>query len=305
MIIQRRILFLLLFLPYLNAEIYLIYGLCSRMGDNLISYMHSKFLSYKYDVPLIYRPFNHSHNFEFSDSELKIHQIKNFKLITVSNENLLECLECIRNKKSPQDENIIFEIPYFPEDGDKTPEFIHLDIDWKDQNFKNILKKAIAPKYPLELVKPLKDHISIAIHIRLGNGEQCDEHLITCWPLKSPPLSYYTEQLAKIISLFPEQHFYVYLFTDFDNNQEIIDHFKKYFPSKNIIFDSNFGKKNLLVDFFSIANFHYLIRPLSNFSIAAAKLGDYSIEIEPYVIESVKPGIPHSQRKIEKVLVHI
>src|SRR5271169_5509481 len=41
-----------------------------RFGDQLIAYMHAKWLSYRHDIPLLYKPFIFSHELLLDEKEL-------------------------------------------------------------------------------------------------------------------------------------------------------------------------------------------------------------------------------------------
>ena len=40
-----------------------------RLGDQLIAYMHAKWVSYLYDIPLLYKPFHYSNDLVLDDKE--------------------------------------------------------------------------------------------------------------------------------------------------------------------------------------------------------------------------------------------
>ncbi|MFA5306719.1 MAG: hypothetical protein WC365_04680, partial [Candidatus Babeliales bacterium] len=47
------------------------YGLSGgRFGDNLLCYVHAKWISYKYHIPLLYFPFEYSSHLVFDEAEL-------------------------------------------------------------------------------------------------------------------------------------------------------------------------------------------------------------------------------------------
>ncbi len=105
-------------------------------------------------------------------------------------------------------------------------------------------------------------------------------------PLKFPPLSFFVSGLKKIIDILgKDQEYYVYIFTDEDDPKSLMDFFRKEFPQNNIVFDcrlqGNRHDTNVLEDFFSIAKFDCCVHPLSNYTITAAKIADYIVEIEP------------------------
>ncbi|NDD58753.1 MAG: hypothetical protein EBZ47_05820 [Chlamydiae bacterium] len=50
---------------------YLTYHGGGRFGDRLIAYMHAKWLSYKYNIPMLYIPFAYSDDLILDDIELQ------------------------------------------------------------------------------------------------------------------------------------------------------------------------------------------------------------------------------------------
>lgn len=78
---------------------------------------------------------------------------------------------------------------------------------------------------------------------------------------------------------------YVFLFTDDCNPQRLVDKYKKLVGNSNIEFACRTERTdyfyNVLEDFFSMMYFDILIRPDSNFSIMAEKLGFHSVIISP------------------------
>ena len=90
---------------------------------------------------------------------------------------------------------------------------------------------------------------------------------------------------------------YVYLFTDDLHPLEIKKKFENEIDAPNIVFDcrkkNNNPESNVLEDFFALGQFDCLIRPESNFSIAAEKIAEHKVVIYP----------AHSQKKGDKVWI--
>ena len=59
-----------------------------RLGDNLVAYIHAKWISYKHDIPLEYKPFEHSNELVLCQQERlfnqkqKYYQIKKLPRVT-------------------------------------------------------------------------------------------------------------------------------------------------------------------------------------------------------------------------------
>ena len=66
----------------LAKKVYLTYDLPGgRFGDQLLSYMHAKWLSYTYDLTLLYKPFIYSEALMVDDEEKKFSDKKSFRKI--------------------------------------------------------------------------------------------------------------------------------------------------------------------------------------------------------------------------------
>lgn len=254
-----------------------------RFGDNLVAYIHAKWISYKFGMPLIYKPFWCSNKLALHAKELLYdREVHSYRAILAINKNL----NFFKNL------NILYDVPYFPESELEVdvnyPKYF--DIDWKDKNFVVLLKQYIAPIIHITKINIPKDHISVAVHIRKGSGgdlisSQEIQDLTRRMPLKFPPDSYYIQAIKKITEVLPNISIYICIFTDYIKPQEIAEFYKKEVNNQNIIFDyrtkNNYDEEDIVDDFFGLAQFDCLIRPDSNFSLIAEKLTDYKIVISP------------------------
>jgi hypothetical protein len=251
-----------------------------RFGDNLIAYMHAKWLSYKFNMPLLYKPFKYSQLLALHHKEqiLSKEKEKAFEAkVTISLESDIHQDNCVP---------ILYTCPYFPENIYELKTESHstyIKVNWEDKGFKEELKKCLSPLSPVKKCLLPKDRISVALHMRIGTGWDCAERFFNA-PTKFPPESYYIEQLQQLYDYFNRKPFYVFIFTDHTYPKDIVTEFKKKFSDSDIMFDSrdrSSGEMNIIEDFFSLTQFDCLIRPDSNFSIAASKIADYKIIISP------------------------
>lgn len=257
-----------------------------RFGDNLLSYSRAKYISYLYDIPLLYIPFAYSdslmmHNLELHYSQEKVKEYKG----VVSYKQV--------NGVIDSEADIIYVVPFFPESvyERNCPRNPYLfDVDWDNPKFKQELQKMIKSVDRLNLLQMPTDCITVALHVRIGTGfdligNYTYDDMIKWHPLKWPPLSFYVEALQKVAAQFPDQKIYVYIFTDHNNPSELMDYFAKIITDTRIQFDcrlyGNNHNTNVLEDFFSLLQFDCLIRSDSNFSVMAEKIGDYKILIAP------------------------
>lgn len=285
--------FLLCFLYAFGAEVtYELSG--GRFGDNLVSYLHAKWISYQYNISLAYQPFQYSdqlvlHLFEKRGSYPRL------KRITLTKNNLT----IDRNKQW------LYVVPYFAEvlSEHKHPanrNWIYFPVNWNDQRFRQQIKEMIKPRDPEILRFDLpEDKITVALHVRKGGGfdkpllsdAEVIQHPYSYYAdyhsmLKFPPEKFFVEQLRRVSEHFHNAPLYVYVFTDDTNPTALVQRLKNQLGNyPNIEFDyrkeNNRHDANVLKDFFALITFDCLIRPQSNFSLVAAKLADYKLEIYP------------------------
>lgn len=270
-----------------------------RFGDNLIAYLHARYIAYLYDVPFLYKPFDYSNELALDTLETKYDEKKVKKIfnrrVTFKHNDTISI-----NK----DEPILYIISYFPEclEECKVINFFHFKTDWNNPGFKKLLQPLIKPKKKLKTAKPPRNKISIAVHVRKGGGvdnpllseqplhitgSENDSHKYfdVGYPLKVPPDSYYIEQLQWISNYFNHQSLYVYIFTDDRNPQRLVQLYKQAVNLPNIEFvcrtRGNHHAQNVLEDFFSMTKFNCLIRSTSNYALSNSCIFDYDIVISP------------------------
>lgn len=263
-----------------------------RLGDNLLSYMHAKWVAYKNNIPLLYKPFRYA-------EKLVIHR----KEIRYSDE-----WQCRQTAVFQGRENRTFDasgstlhiIPYFPESPIEQQSgcYSYFPVNWEDPGFKKELQKMIAPLEPLDLISIPPDKVSIAVHVRrFDNGFDspaiADEEKVT--PIetidknghsfKFIPDSFYIEKIREISEMLNHPPLFVFIFTDGVNPPAIVEKYKAALLADNIEFGCrphSCHTDNVLEDFFSMARFDYLIRSLSNFPVAVEKIGNFKAVFAPY-----------------------
>lgn len=251
-----------------------------RFGDQILSYLHAKWIAYYYEMPLLFKPFIYSdqlylHKAErhFRRSDLKRYK----KRVRPTNGSDIDY----------GNDGTLYVIPYFPESlSDHTPEknFYYFTVDWKESGFKSEIKKMITPLYPKTQLEFPADRISVAVHVRLGGGFDTDE-IKRKMPLKMPPESFYKEQIRHIYELLDHQPLYVYVFTDDQDPPSVMERLQDDTRDLDIQYDcrreGNAHNLNVLEDFLDMTRFECLIRPESNYSIVAEKIADFRIVISP------------------------
>ena len=141
------------------------YELTGRLGNNLIAYLHGKWISWKYGIPLLYKKFPYSDQFALHDYEHRIYGAfsKKFK-----REVRLVDLELL--KIAPK--GTLFLIPYFRDDGPRAgiTRQVFFRTEWKNPQFKRLVKTLLKPRFPLKTITPPQGMLSILVHVRTGGG---------------------------------------------------------------------------------------------------------------------------------------
>lgn len=268
-----------------------------RFGDQLLCYIHAKWISYYHGIPLLYRPFSYSDQLVLHEQEHSNLSIKSlFPVKFYSRSNI--------NFNRPRKD--LYIIPYFPESEWEltkgNTQWYHFSVDWKDKRFIEDLRRLIKPRSPLPLLALPDNRISIAVHVRKGGGFD-NENTWKGYPMKFPPSSYYIEQLRKISELFPERSLYAHIFTDHANPSELIQEYEYHLSDLDIVFGSrekdNHHSLNVLEDFFQMMHFDCLIIADSNFSFIPSKLGNYKVVISPLGFKKIPQGIYIDKTNIE------
>lgn len=242
-----------------------------RFGDNLLSYSRAKWISYLYNIPLKIYPF------PFSD-QLKIHEQE--EMLCINDFKHIVRLENEVTQNSFSKNNTLY-INHWR---------TKVTINWNDLTFIAQLKDTIAPKSELELITIPEGYVSIAVHIRNGGGFAADttQEKERC-PLRFVSDEFFIDQVKRIVELYENQQFYLYIFTDHQKPEKLAKKFKLALNNSNVIIDyhkkDNKHNLNVLEDFFSMMQFDCLVRPGSHFSRFVERLGSAQLVIYP---DSVK-----------------
>ncbi len=248
-----------------------------RFGDNLLSYSRTKWLSRKHQIPLLYVPFPYS-------DQLLIHQQE---MVYTP-----DCLEQFaRTKQLLQDPDSVIS-------SSNNTLYIcrwktDITIDWSDLDFVEEIKKNITSLYDLEKIAIPDGFISIAVHVRNGGTFVADtpEEKERC-SLRFVPEQFYIDQIERLAKMFPRDKLYVFIFTDHPEPAEIARRFAATLNNDRITFgyrtENNSHKTNVLEDFFSMMDFHCLIRPGSHFTRFVQRLGNNKVVIYPNSVKEVE-----------------
>lgn len=257
-----------------------------RFGDNLLSYIHAKWIAYKNGITVLYKPFVYSDQLMLHEFELLYHESdKNkFNKVVVLGKN--------KQVNPYEAASVLYFVPYFPESKWELKNcksftggaWDYFEIDWCDTGFIAELKKVIAPRKPKAHMSLPADRITVAIHLRKGGNHDTPETL-PGFPLKFLHDEFYIQQLKELYILLQQQPLYVYLFTDDNHPEKLMAKFKDNLKGLAIEFDcrrqGNSDRANVLEDFFALQQFDCLIHSESNYSFIASKLGNYMVSMYP------------------------
>ena len=230
-----------------------------RLGDQLIAYMHAKWISYLYEIPLVYKPFCYSHDLVLDEKEELCEALhaRNYKH-TLKIQNLQTIEE---NTLS----DVLFITQFFPESSYelKQAKWPIFPINWKDPQFIALLRTLIYPKHPLLHQALPIDRVSVAVHVRRGGGFD-DPAQYSHWPLKFPPDNFYIAQIRKIYEIL-KQPLFIYIFTDDPLPDSIAESYASALTDIDVVFayrtEGNSHKTNVLTDLFDMMRYDCLIRP--------------------------------------------
>jgi hypothetical protein len=247
-----------------------------RFGDNLLSYCKAKWISYQFNLPLLYQNFKYSNELILSKNEEMFTQKHLSKFSHITQLFKLSPHTIIKD-------NSTLYISQWK---------INAIINWADPIFLAEIKKNIAPINPLEKIIIPDGVISIAAHVRDGGTFHVDtpEEKERC-PLRFVPAEFFIAQIDRIAQLFPHDILYVHIFTDHPNPQKLAHKFQSSLNNPRITFGfrevGNSHKSNVLEDFFSMMDFDCLIRPGSQFTRFVQRLGNNTLVIYPETFKEI------------------
>lgn len=282
--------------------------LSGRFGDNIYHYSKVKWLSFKYNIPLLYKPWKYSdkltmHTLEIhytSDIEKQFNQLIGLK------NNVSINVDTISSTLFVHEGHL-----HDPQFKVNSPENILYEYMVRYPQFAQELKKMLQPVISMPLLDLPSDKITVAVHVRKGSGHDKPlasiqqysnyEQLVSyekelrlghfsdkvpIWATKFPPEQYYIDQIKKLSSLLNDAPLFVYIFTDAKNPNDLIKKLEQIINKPNITFayreNNTFNYQNQIIeDYYNMAQFDCLIRSSSRFSLAAQLLGNHKIIIYP------------------------
>ena len=276
------LLFSLIFLPLSGSEDFVnpkqkavTYDLNGRLGNQLITYLCSKWIAHQYNLPLLYVPFPFADQFVFHEKE---------KFYRSDWESLFS------HTIGPKEAS---EIPYLADStlillnffSNKRMSKLSFWEFWDNPEFKTFARPLLQPRFSFKEIVLPEGRLNVLAHVRTGGGYDSEKTQLK-YPSKFPPHHFYISAIETISEIFHHTQIYVYIMTDDLEPAKIANNYRKALSHlHNIEFGYQEGENgpsvHVLEDFFSLSKYDCLIQGNSTFSIAASLLGDFKVIITP------------------------
>lgn len=283
-----------------------------RLGDMLLMYVKAKWVAHQHKLPLLIRPFKYWDQLALYDREQHLTQ----DIEEHCKKKIITCYdgsEIVDPRKFSMDATF-YQVHYYYHPahwGEIQKKYDSQEIaGWKevlkDKEFMQELKKCIAPRYQMNIPALPQDKLTVAVHIRTGEGydnprasrqlyniNELDQTVVRpqghavdiSFPLKVPPLQYYVDQIVRLSDLCKDVPMYVHIYTDSHDPVVIMNLIEKAVNKNNITFDcrdeGNHHSSNVLEDIFAMAQYQCLIRSGSNYPQVSQLIGNHKIVISP------------------------
>lgn len=251
-----------------------------RLGNQIVTYIHAKWLNYKYGFPHLFVPFDYCDQFALYDIEktfLSDHQNEYKNVVIASKHMRIDKLS----------DSTLIMVPFFH---DEPNSCLHKNekrypINWKDPKFHQLVKSLLKPRFPVKTITTKKNKFNLLVHVRKGGGFDSESTKLK-FRYKFPPDDFYISGIRTASKLLKQKPIYVYIMTDDQNPAKIVEEFKQALndvPNLEFAFREGVSgpDDNVIEDFFSVAKFNGCIRGDSTFTLMAAYLGDMKLVIAP------------------------
>ena len=287
-----------------------------RLGDAILIYCKAKYLSYKFDIPLLCTRLPLFDQFSLSLYENMCHHIDGNMF--EAREKILDC----HTIPLFQQGAIAFDIDFYCQMRKMTDKFrayvgcAEYPFDWfkkkmvKYPDFGKELKRNLQLRDQNSRQEPVaKGAITVAVATRMGSGP--DDELIAeqffnsdsviyrnekYHPFKFVPQQFYIDQVKRLSALLQHRTMQIYFFVD--KNKEytekiLVEWRKALYDYKNISIQCDMEtnwQKRMLDDLYTMAHCDCLVRGCSHFAGIAQLAGDHKIIIGPDPISYIWSG---------------
>ncbi len=261
-----------------------------RLGDRLLVYAGAKYLSLKYNVPLLFKPFASSDLFALSVQERQFHESDEAYYT-----NKVELTGLTKPVTTTRPQTLFVLTGARPSACARIRD---------DSAMLAEIRKMFAPTFAVTSPMTLPDNcVSVAVHIRRGSGpdhhtsapteisnasnpnDALHEALAKRYPLKFPPEQYYADQLNFLMTLLGQRNVYICVFTDDKNPAAVVEKLKKLVTGSNISWNydpaNTQDQKAVATSLFAMTTFDCFVRGQSHLAVVADLLGNHSLVISP------------------------
>jgi len=270
-----------------------------RFGDAISIFMRAKWVSHKYKIPLLLKPFRHSEQLAVSD---------NLECFSTQKKYTGTSALARKNYEVNPDAGILYTINFNfrPETMDDIDREMEIDTLIYNTEFIDALRKDISPRQknnnddtykPIQQLDLPNDKITVAVHVRRGGGfdgprfsdgssqKPRGQYVDKNFPLRFPMDEYYIEQIKELLNMFPDQELYIHIFTDDREPQKIVEKFETILNNPLLSFgcrvEENKHDINVMDDLFGMVACDCIIRSGSTLSMTAQIIGNHRVAIFP------------------------
>lgn len=288
-------------------------------GDNILHYIKTKWLAYKYNLTFYFRPFDNAHLLSMSVNEpqLPANQIIFNRHLLITREEQIS--------HNLHDGTLLVLEAYSPGVGFETENLIDYLLLNSPQGFIDSIRPHLQPTKKVALPALPENMISVGVHIRkplvtdyplfgmqefdtshytlhdeiipifktsvlqnrLGNMKTCACKSLYAdineGPLKFPPTQYYIDQIRKLSEFLDDAPMFVHLFSCLADQTELYETIKKGVNKNNIVYAHDLidWQAGLIEDMYALSSYDCLIKSISTFSSISQLIGDHAICIVP------------------------
>ena len=242
-----------------------------RLGDHLMIYIRTQWLTQEAGTRFLYRPFRGSRDLVLHDKHAKsgewyTKQHTQFKTKMIGPGE---------NRTSPSPSKDTLNIVQYQED--------FLDMVNVGPILK-LLRSYLRPKFPPPLVKHATD-IYVVLQIRTGGTYEKFAVSAQYYPDKFLPIGFYIQALNIVLKTYPDKKLFAHIVTDDRKPESLAQILKKHISSKRVQWywrqRGNAHNRHVVDDFYYLAQANVLIRSCSNLSRVAECIGKQMLVIAP------------------------
>ncbi|MFZ4100234.1 MAG: hypothetical protein ACOYKZ_07930, partial [Chlamydiia bacterium] len=257
-----------------------------RLGDNLLAYARARWFSYRYQTAFHLQAMPHLEELPAYGMFPRLEDTQGQFVEVIRVEDGGSLAKAIRAVKEQRDCLIV--ITYQPEHLNEwapgEPWWLHIDVDWEDQPYLELLRREFLPGGSEEAARSQAP--SIMCHFRSLSGPDTFDASVYSFPLKHLRTSYFVKALT-LCEAFLGRRLPVSVVTDDSNPQHVVKSLAQHLPRWRIApyrpdLDARERHESAVVsDFQAMAMAPVLIATQSNLSYLAARMGYQELIVYP------------------------